>query len=373
MPAVVKIFEAGDYEHEIEQGASVLRDGGIVVLPTETVYGAAASITIDNARKRLRAFRREPASTGKPFIVHVPEPDSALRYLDEPSDLAQRMMRKLWPGPVALVFDVSDAKQRAVSTELNLPATDLYDSGSITLRCPNHPVATDVLSQVAGPVALTLAGASSGSSGAPINWEQLDGKADLIFDAGPTRYSKPSTIVRVRGQKWEILREGIYDQRIIERLLRTTILFVCSGNTCRSPMAEALARKILADSLHVRADELEIKGMNVLSAGSFAMPGARATPEAVEAMTRLGADLSRHRSRPLSVELIHQADLILTMSRSHAQGVVALVPAAAEKTSPLDPEGDIEDPIGGDQSLYLELAQKLQGLIETRLREKHLI
>ena len=69
----------------------------------------------------------------------------------------------------------------------------------------------------------------------------LEDKVDLILDAGPSRYSKPSTIVRVRDGKYEIVREGIYDERIIERLLRTTILFICSGNTCRSPMAEAIA------------------------------------------------------------------------------------------------------------------------------------
>jgi len=90
-------------------------------------------------------------------------------------------------------------------------------------------------------------------------------------------------------------------------------------------------------------------------------------------MASLGADLEKHRSRPLSVELIHQADFIFTMSHNHAQAVAALVPSAVEKTQTLDPAGDIEDPIGGEASLYEELARKLHGLIEARLREKQLI
>ncbi len=102
------------------------------------------------------------------------------------------------------------------------------------------------------------------------------------------------------------------------------------------------------------------------------MPGARATPAAVEALKPLGADLSRHRSRSLTVELIHQADVIYTMGRAHAQTVAALVPSAADKVEPLDPKGEIEDPIGGDVALYQALAQRLGSLIERRLAERPL-
>jgi protein-tyrosine-phosphatase len=96
----------------------------------------------------------------------------------------------------------------------------------------------------------------------------------------------------------------------------------------------------------------------------------RATPQAVDAVREHGADLSRHRSRPLTVELIHQADVIYTMGAGHAQAVRSLVPSASDKVHTLDPDGDIEDPIGSDLAVYKSLAGQLTALIEKRLDER---
>ncbi len=320
---VVQIFETGDYDAQVSRAAELLNSGSLIVLPTETVYGLAARLDRPQAMSRLRALR--PTAEPKPFTLHLAHRHEAERYLGSISELGRRMIQKLWPGPVALMFDVPSDRQAVIAAELGVAPSDLYDGDTITLRCPDHILATDVIAQTAGPVVATAAGASLSSSAADIARE-LEGKADLVFDAGPPRYHKPSTIVRVHGEHYEIVRAGVYDSRIIDRLLRTTILFVCSGNTCRSPMAEALARGLLAEKLHVPPEDLEKKGVSVLSAGSFAMPGARATPQAVEAVKNLGADLSRHRSRPLTVELIHQADMIFAMSRNHRQAITAWFP-----------------------------------------------
>ncbi len=364
MPAeTVSIFEVHDYETPLRRAVEIVRQGGLVVLPTETVYGSAGLLTHAAARDRLKALRNSPDA--KPLTIHIAKAEDALQYIAPPGDLAKRMMRKLWPGPVGIRFDVPAERRAEVAKKLGIAEGDLYDNGQIALRCPDHPVAEHVIHEVAGPVAITASRAALRVS----ELAEVKEKVDLILDAGPTRFSKPSTIIHVTGHRYEIVRPGVYDERIIERLLKTTVLFICSGNTCRSPMAEAIARKIIADRLKVLPDEIEAKGFSVVSAGAFAMPGAKATPQAVDALRAMNIDLSKHRSRALSVELIHQADAIFTMSRAHAQAVISLVPAAREKTQTLDPDGDIEDPIGADVTVYAELAQALQPLIDKRLKE----
>jgi L-threonylcarbamoyladenylate synthase len=368
--AIAQVSEAQVDSADIRRAAEVLRDGGIVLLPTETVYGAAGVLSHPEARKALRTIRG--GEDGRPLTIHVPGREQARQYIGPVNELAERMLRKLWPGPVGLLFTVPEPRQREVAGRLGVEPPQIYDGDSITLRCPDHQVALEVLRQVDQPVVMTAVGRSPYTGPGEQLPESLQENVDLVLDAGPTRFSRPSTLLRVGEDGYEVVRTGVYDERIIDRMLKTTILFVCSGNTCRSPMAEAIARRVLADRMQVKPDELENKGVNVLSAGSFAFPGARATPHAADAVQELGGDLSSHRSRPLSVELIHQADAIFVMGRSHAEAVTALVPSAREKVRTLHPERDIEDPIGGDAGLYRELAGEMKKLIEQRLNEESL-
>jgi protein-tyrosine phosphatase len=361
---IVQILSSPDYAGETQRAAELLAAGKLVGLPTETVYGVAGVLT--NAEVRSSLARIRGSANSKPFTIHVAHPADAMQYLGQTNDFARRAIHKLWPGPVGLVFEVAQSRRREVAGGLGLAEGDVYDGASITLRCPDHPVFMDVVGRMKEPVVLS---SPQGALRAGDLSPQMLSQVEMVCDAGPTRFSKPSTLVRIKENSYDIVRGGVYDERIIDRLLRTTILFICSGNTCRSPMAEAMARRYLAGRLAVSPEELEAKGISVISAGTFAMPGARAAEPAVEAMRAMDLDLSRHRTRALSVELIHQADLIFAMTQSHANTVVSLVPGAAGRVSRLDPAGDIEDPIGGEVSLYVEVAERIKKLIEQRLAE----
>lgn len=363
----VKRVQVGHPEDPaVAEAATVLASGGVIVLPTETVYGTAARIDRPESLARLQRMRNGDAS--KPLTLHLADPFDAEGLTDPLSPYARRVIQKLWPGPVGIAFDVSDERRRAVAERIGVEATILYDGNTITLRCPDQSATRAIIAQSGAPIALTRSPAGTTTLDADAD-QRLDGQVDLLVDAGATRFNRPSTLIHLRGDRYEIVREGVYDARIIDRMLKTTVLFVCSGNTCRSPMAESIARQILRDKLGGDDVALDRHGITVLSAGTFALPGVRATPQAVEAVRGLGADLERHRSRPLSVELIHSADYIYAMGRGHAQAIRSLVPSASGKLLTLDPAGDIDDPIGGDHALYRSLAERMQELIRARLDE----
>ena len=108
---VVHMFDVPDYDAQVAKGAAALKNGGVVVLPTETVYGAAALLTQSDALARLSQLRG--GETSKPVTVHLAGRQEAGRYLGKTSDYANRLMKKLWPGPVGLLFDVPADRQAA--------------------------------------------------------------------------------------------------------------------------------------------------------------------------------------------------------------------------------------------------------------------
>ncbi|RLL92866.1 low molecular weight protein arginine phosphatase [Ammonifex thiophilus] len=141
------------------------------------------------------------------------------------------------------------------------------------------------------------------------------------------------------------------------------VLFVCSGNTCRSPMAEGIFRQLLG--------AYGVEGVEVSSAGLYALEGMPASEEAVTVLAEWGIDISGHRARRVTQEMLAEADLVLAMTERHKAHLLELAPEAKEKIFTLGEYAgrpkDVDDPIGLPLYYYRQYAEEIRQLCRLAL------
>lgn len=366
-PVMIDIRSAEDSRDVVHRAVQALAEGKLVAFPTETVYTVAASVLNTDAMARLAALQQPSAL----IELAVKSADELIDYVPSVSPLAQRLARRCWPGPVTLKIDDSSPESLLAQLPPSVQHA-LAPEGALNIRVPAHQVFRDTLRLLTGPVAFTsvpLGGDCEAQSAQEVV-DCLGDRVQLVLDDGRSRYGQPSSLVRVGAGDFEIVRPGVVSEQTLRRLSSQMFVFVCTGNTCRSPMAAGIMRKLVADKKGIKQSEVADHSILIESAGISAMMGSRPSPEAVTVVAKMDIDLRDHESQPLTEQLVQHADLIFAMTRSHRAAILSHWPTAADRVKLLCRDWtDVPDPIGGPPEQYQRCAQQIRLALESWLPE----
>ncbi len=386
---IYDLQQTDDPRDIVHRSVQALAEGEVIGLPSETVYGVVASALCPAAVERLTELvvggashagqSAQPSLPGQVALC-ARSSESAGDFLIPHTKLGRRLSERCFPGPLTLIADC-DVRQSAVGmlpgavqTVLHRFATrhgqhtreDATSLAPVAFRVSNHRLLRQIHRYLTAPLVWGELLPTNGE--AVTTAEKLDAQLSrqtgtnplpVLLNDGVSRYGGAGTIVQLSGNSWQILREGVIQRAAMNQFVKPVIVIVCTGNTCRSPMGEALLRDIL-DRRFGREDVAR-----VLSAGVAAQRGHGASPQSVEVMGRRGLDLTGHCSQPLDDPLMSMADLVLTLTRQHRDAILAAWPNRKGRVFTLRRDGgDVSDPVGMHVDVYEQCADQIREELE---------
>ena len=205
---IIKTNAANIDETAIEDAAEIIKKGGLVAFPTETVYGLGANALDAEASKKIYEAKGRPSDN--PLIAHIASLDTLDEIVEDVSDVAKKLIDRFWPGPMTLIFKKKEL----------VPDSTTGGLDTLAVRFPSNEIAKTLIEKSGVPIAApsaNVSGKPSPTKGEHVI-EDLDGKVDMIIDGGEVGLGLESTIIDVTGEP-TILRPGFITQEMLEDVI----------------------------------------------------------------------------------------------------------------------------------------------------------
>jgi L-threonylcarbamoyladenylate synthase len=249
----------------LKRAAEILRQGGLVAFPTETVYGLGADASSEKAIARLYAVKRRPA--GHPVIVHFLNADQAFAWAQGVPEAARELATRFWPGPLTLILRRSGKAQDFVTG----------GQDTVGLRVPSHPVAQALLKEFGGAIAAPSAnrfGMVSPTTAAHVR-QDLGADVELVLEGGPSEVGIESTIVDVSGAAPVLLRPGRISKQELESAIGTVNEKTASSPRHSGGLERHYAPRTPARLVPAHALDREISKGKSIAVLAFSRPDER--------------------------------------------------------------------------------------------------